>query len=181
MKYYGAKELAESFRTVRKNTEAIAADIPEDKYGFRAAAGTRSVAETLVHLVTSNQYIHKFHGVERRTSLAGVDFAAVVREFQAEEKRPRKKSEILELLRSNGEAYAAWLEGLTEEVLAEQVEMPPGQTPPRKCRFETLLGVKEHEMHHRGQLMVIERMLGIVPHLTRERETRSAAASPARS
>ena len=38
-----------------------------------------------------------------------------------------------------------------------------------------LLGVKEHEMHHRGQLMLIERMLGIVPHLTRKREATAAA------
>ena len=30
-----------------------------------------------------------------------------------------------------------------------------------------ILGVKEHEMHHRGQLMVMERMVGVVPHLTR--------------
>jgi uncharacterized damage-inducible protein DinB len=35
-----------------------------------------------------------------------------------------------------------------------------------------LLGVKEHEMHHRAQLMVIERHLGIVPHLTRQRQAR---------
>ena len=35
MTYYGAKELAASFRTVRKNTIAIAQDIPEEKYSFR--------------------------------------------------------------------------------------------------------------------------------------------------
>jgi hypothetical protein len=29
---YGAKELAESFRTVRKNTIQVAEDIPADKY-----------------------------------------------------------------------------------------------------------------------------------------------------
>ena len=39
--------------------------------------------------------------------------------------------------------------------------------------FEMLLGVKEHEMHHRGQLFLIERMLGIVPHLTRARQQQS--------
>ena len=39
-----------------------------------------------------------------------------------------------------------------------------------KSRFEQLLGAKEHEMHHRGQLMLIERTLGIVPHLTRQAE-----------
>jgi uncharacterized damage-inducible protein DinB len=53
--------------------------------------------------------------------------------------------------------------------------MPPGGTPASKTRFELLLGVKEHEMHHRGQLMLIERMLGITPHLTREQEARRAA------
>jgi len=34
--------------------------------------------------------------------------------------------------------------------------------------------VKEHEMHHRGQLMLIERMVGVVPHLTREMQVRMA-------
>jgi uncharacterized damage-inducible protein DinB len=35
-----------------------------------------------------------------------------------------------------------------------------------------LLGAKEHEMHHRAQLMVVQRMIGIVPHLTRARQQR---------
>ena len=50
-------------------------------------------------------------------------------------------------------------------------------TPPAKTRFEMLLGTKEHEMHHRGQLMLIERMLGIVPHLTRQMQERMATVS----
>ena len=47
--------------------------------------------------------------------------------------------------------------------------MPNGD-PPSKSRLEMLMSIKEHEMHHRGQLMLIERILGIVPHLTRQRE-----------
>ena len=50
-----------------------------------------------------------------------------------------------------------------------------------KTRFEMLLGVKEHEMHHRAQLMTMQRMLGQVPHLTRqmqERMAHMAAAQP---
>jgi hypothetical protein len=31
-----------------------------------------------------------------------------------------------------------------------------------------MLSVKEHEMHHRGQLMFIERMVGLVPHNLRD-------------
>jgi uncharacterized damage-inducible protein DinB len=183
MKYYGAKELAESYRTVRKNTIAVATDIPEDKYGFRPAPASRSVAESLVHIATANRFQHKFHAVDRRNSFAGIDFASVVSEFQSEEKRRRTKGEIVELLRTNGETFAAWLEGLPEDFLAESVSMPAGQTPAGKSRFEMLLGAKEHEMHHRGQLMVVERLLGIVPHLTRERETRAATtqAAPAKA
>jgi uncharacterized damage-inducible protein DinB len=37
-----------------------------------------------------------------------------------------------------------------------------------------LLGAKEHEMHHRGQLMTVQRMIGQVPHLTRQMEERMA-------
>ena len=39
-----------------------------------------------------------------------------------------------------------------------------------------LLSVKEHEMHHRSQLMLIERLIGITPHLTRQMQARVAEA-----
>jgi uncharacterized damage-inducible protein DinB len=72
----------------------------------------------------------------------------------------------VELLRTEGEQFAGWLETLTPEVLAETVTEPDGKTA--KTRFERLLSAKEHEMHHRAQLMLIERQLGIVPHLTKQ-------------
>ena len=77
--------------------------------------------------------------------------------------------------------YGSFLDALSESALSEMVSMPASQPP--KSRFEMLLSVKEHEMHHRGQLMVIERQLGIVPHLTREREARFArpAQQPAQT
>ena len=42
MNYYGGKELAAAFRTVRGNTVKLAEEVPEDKYGFRASARSRS-------------------------------------------------------------------------------------------------------------------------------------------
>jgi uncharacterized damage-inducible protein DinB len=94
----------------------------------------------------------------------------------AEEGQARTKAQIIELLQKEGEKWAGWVEGLSEEFLAQQLEMMKGSTPPYKSRLEMILSVKEHEMHHRGQLMLIERLLGIVPHLTREREARMAQA-----
>jgi uncharacterized damage-inducible protein DinB len=92
----------------------------------------------------------------------------------AEAKMPTK-ADILKALHENGEQFANFMEGLSDDVLAETVSFPAatGQAP--KTRFEMLLSTKEHEMHHRGQLMLVERMLGITPHLTRHQQERMAA------
>jgi uncharacterized damage-inducible protein DinB len=97
--------------------------------------------------------------------------------LNAEEKTPRTKQQTLEMLRTSGDTWAGWLDTLTDDFLAEQVAMPPGGTPPSRSRFDMILSVKEHEMHHRGQLMLIERIIGIVPHLTRDMQARMAAAA----
>ena len=84
-------------------------------------------------------------------------------------------------MRTEGEKFAKALEGLSDEFLAERVEFMPHMVPPDKTRFEMLLGVKEHEMHHRGQLMLVERLLGITPHLTRRMQEMVAAMKAAQS
>jgi uncharacterized damage-inducible protein DinB len=177
MNYYAAKELADSFRTVRKNTLIIAQELPQKKYAFRAAPEARSVGELLAHIALAINFQYQVHATERRTSLAGFDFPLLVKRSTAEEKEPRTKDQILELLQSSGEKWAGWVQGLTDDFLAEQVQMPSGMAPPSKSRFEMILSVKEHEMHHRGQLMLIERLVGIVPHMTREMQSRLAAAA----
>jgi uncharacterized damage-inducible protein DinB len=177
MVYYGAKELADSFRTVRKNTVTIAEDIGEEHYGFRAAPDTRTVAQMLVHIAVTPGLMERIHGVERRTKLEGFDFPSAFANMIAEEQKPRGKAEIVALLNAEGERFAKWMDGLSEDFLAEIVTMPPGMTPPTKSRFEMILGMKEHEMHHRAQLMLMERMVGVVPHMTRAMQARMAAQS----
>ena len=176
MNYYGAKELAESFRTVRKNTITIAEDIPEDKYGFQPAPSTRTIGELLAHVALTHNFQYQIHGKERRTTLAGFDFPAMMQRLKAEEKVPRSKDQTIAMLRSSGDEFAGWLDGLSEEFLGERVEARPGIAI-SKSRFEMIMSVKEHEMHHRGQLMLIERIIGIVPHMTRDMQARQAAAA----
>jgi len=179
MNYYGAKELAESFRTVRKNTITIAQDLPEENYIFRPATESRSPGELLAHIALAHNFQYQVHATERRTTLEAFDFPSLLKRLVAEEQVPRTKDQIVEMLRSSGEHWAGWVQGLSDDFLAERVLMPAGMTPPSKSRFEMILSVKEHEMHHRGQLMLIERLLGIVPHMTREMQSRLAAATAA--
>jgi len=168
---YGGKELASAFRTVRKNTIQVAEDIPESKYSHVAAPEVRSVAAMLTHIAVTTRIWIELNKL-KLTTLVGFDFPGFVEPFLTEESRRRSKAELLELLRTEGERFAAWLETLTPEFLAETITEPDGKTA--KSRFERLLGAKEHEMHHRAQLMLIERQLGIVPHLTRQFNERMA-------
>ena len=174
---YGAKQLAASFRTVRQNTIQVAEDIPEDKYGFTPAEGTRSVEQALAHIAISTRMWQEPHA-SGTTSMHEYDWATAFVEFEAEEKKKRSKKELVDLLKNEGERFARFLEELSDDKLAEQITEDPSQ--PTKSRLEALMSAKEHEMHCRGQLMLMERMLGIVPHLTRkyaemERQMREAA------
>ena len=172
MTYYGPKDIASSFRTVRKNTVQIAEDIPEEKYSFRPAAETRTVAQTLAHIAM----IPRFHReMAKATSMDGIDFPKLFAEMSTEENKPRTKAELVKWLRESGEDFAKWIETLPEDVLAQVVTFPAGAQPPTRTRFDMLLGVKEHEMHHRGQLMLVERIIGVTPHLTRQQQERMAA------
>lgn len=176
MTYYGGKELADSLRTVRKNTLKIAEDIPEEKYSFRPTPDVRSVGELLTHIALGHRFQEQCHAKDRLKTLDGFNFPAFMQQVGAEAGRYRSKPDIVGLLTREGEAWASWIEGLSEDFLAEPVRMSPGFQPATRSRFEMLLSTKEHEMHHRGQLMLIERLLGIVPHLTREMQARMAAA-----
>ena len=177
MSAYGAAELAKSFRTVRNNTVQIAQDIPENKYDFVAATGVKSVRDMLAHIAISPRVYDDMHRVKRVTTLKGYDFGAIGASNAAEEKKKRSKAEIVALLESEGERFAGWLESLTPEFLGETFTDPAGQNT--RTRLESLLSPKEHEMHHRGQLMLIERLLGITPHLTRQREEQMRARAAA--
>lgn len=172
MTYYGPKEIASSFRTVRQNTIQVAEDIPENQYGYQPAPGTRTVAQTLAHIAIMSRVQREMANI---TSFEGFDFGKVRAQMAEDEAKPRTKAEIVQWLRDTGEDYAKWVESLKEDFLGHVVTFPAGAQPPSRTRFDMLLSAKEHEMHHRAQLMVIERLLGITPHLTKRQEERMAA------
>jgi uncharacterized damage-inducible protein DinB len=172
MNLYGPKQLADSMRTVRKNTILIGEDIPERNYDYRPTPESRSVGETLVHIASLSRFDRFVHEEEHLSSLEGFDFGAFSKKAETEELSLHSKSDIVSLLLTQGDRWCLWVEGLPEALLSETVRQPGGAL---KSRFEMLIGTKEHEMHHRGQLMVMERMLGIVPHLTRNRQASRTA------
>ena len=115
MSLYGSTELANAFRTVRRNTVQIAEEIPEDKYDFVAAPGARSVSSLFRHIAFATMIYDDMHRDRRITTLKGYDFGVITGRTEAEENKPRSKAEIVRLLKTEGERFAAWLESLSPE------------------------------------------------------------------
>ena len=171
---YGARELARGFRTVRDNTLQIVNELPEDKLDFAPADGARTIRQLLSHIAFGDEFANAVHK-GRLGSVLELDFPTMVAQAAAEEAKPRDKATLVALLTERGKAFESWLSSLSDDFLAEPVGMPPGAEPATKTRIEMIMSVKEHEMHHRGQLMLVQRLLGQVPPLTRQRQAQMAA------
>jgi hypothetical protein len=102
---YGAQDIAESFRTVRRNTIQIAEDIPGDKFGFKAADGVKSVGEFPAHIAVSSggRSTH-----QQRISSIEIAFFAGRAQRGAAEQALATKEQILEALKTGGEEFA-WM------------------------------------------------------------------------
>ena len=181
MNAYSATDFARSFRTVRKNTIQVAHDIPEDQWDYRPTPDLRSVRELFAHIAALTYMPTRMHFVDRRTFMGMAEFQAYSAEAAAYAASLTTRADVLRALETGGDEFGVALESMTEAQLAERVNFPPPMEPSSKSRFELLLATKEHEMHHRGQLMLILRLLGGVPHLTRERQARMAPPAPAQA
>src|SRR6266550_1148286 len=104
MTYYGGKELAAAFRTVRNNTITIAEEIPENKYDFRPAADCRTIGKTLVHIALGPSFQYDIH-TNKVTDLKNFNFADLMQKIMAEEAKPRTKAETVAMLKSEGDKF----------------------------------------------------------------------------
>jgi hypothetical protein len=137
MTYYGPGQLAESLRSVRRHTFTIAEDIPEERYDYRPEPGSRSVRETLLHILSMTHFDLRVHGENKLYSLEGFDFRGFFDSLSTFEKRPVAKAEIIDSLRDEGDRWCRFVSQLLDGVLAEEVRMRPGMSPAVKTRFES--------------------------------------------
>src|SRR6516225_5132924 len=113
MTYYGSKQLADSFRTVRGNTVIIANEIPEDKYSYKATADVMSVGELLAHLAVSPMWHIELHG-KKMLELDFAFFSDRMQQAAAEADALKSKAAIVKALTDKGEEFAAFVGGLDE-------------------------------------------------------------------
>ena len=156
-----AQSSMKSWKDVRNGLIEEVEKIPDDQMEFRATPDTRSVAELLQHIVET-QKILVGETCREESNLTRQSFVAHAQEYAPGVRDVADKQGLIELLRSSIEAA----EG-TVMAHADMWDLPMnGLTGQPTTKGAILAFAISHEMYHRGQLTVYERLLSIEPALT---------------
>ena len=135
--------------------------LPDDQMSFRATPDTRTIAEILQHIVET-QKILVGETCREDSNLMRQSFAAHGQEYAPGVRDVTDKQGLIELLRSS-------MQTAQETILArtDLWDAPMnGLTGQPTTKGAILTFAASHEMYHRGQLTVYQRLLSIEPALT---------------
>jgi uncharacterized damage-inducible protein DinB len=150
-----------NWREVRSGLIDEASQIPADKFSFQAAEGMRSVGQLLQHLVESQKFLVG-EACRNDTNLLRKSFAEQIKDYAPNVRDVNDKDGILNLLGTAMDDAEKQLLGASDEMRNMMTRFDGKQMP--KSAFMSF--AIAHEMYHRGQLTVYERLLGIEPVLT---------------
>jgi uncharacterized damage-inducible protein DinB len=161
-----------SWKTARYDAAATVEEFPADDFGFRPTPDVDSFAQIALHILNAG------------AGLTGMMLAGES-DFTVPGFRDRMKEKFTTLTpESGGAAIAAAMRESIDGRTAELAKQPAewwAQTMTwfdgsQMTRQELLLFFKEHELTHRSQLFMYQRLKGMVPVTTRRRRAQQAAA-----
>jgi uncharacterized damage-inducible protein DinB len=145
--------------------------IPEDKFTFKPSPETRTVAELVQHVISSQKF---FVGETCRpdTNITRRPFSEHTKAYGEGVDDVEDKAKLVELMRSSMDeaekAIRDHADGLND--------MMTGLDGKQMPKISFLLFGMSHEMYHRGQFTVYERLLNVEPALTEMFRKMTAAA-----
>ena len=155
------ENIIESWTEVRTGLIDEANQIPADKFTFQPVPESRSVRELLQHLIESQKFLVG-EACRPDTNLMRGSFAENVKSYAPGVREVNDKDELLNLLRTTMEESAEKLRGAADEMRNTMKRFDGKEMS--KLGFMSF--AIAHEMYHRGQLTVYERLLNIQPALT---------------
>jgi len=142
-------EYAAEVESVGQKLVDLAQAMPADKYGWRPAAGVRSVGEVYMHVVAGNSMLPSFLGWKRMDGVT-----------RDSEKTITDKAQIVELLKKSiANAKAAGL-AVSEADLDRKVKTFGDQEMTER---QVLMRILVHMHEHLGQSIAYARMNGVTP------------------
>jgi len=151
------------WREFRNGLVAEVVQVPEDQFSFRATPEVRSVAELLQHIVEVQKTLVGEAG-RADANLRRQSFADHIQEYASEVKSVTDKNGWLELLRSSMEICEANLRSNGDMINDSMGGLDGKPTP----KLKVVNFAMSHEMYHRGQLTVYERLMNLEPALTKQ-------------
>ena len=151
----------ESWREVRNGLIDEANQIPAEKFSFQPAPESRSVKQLLQHLVESQKFLVG-EACRPDTNLMRGSFADNVKQYAPNVRDVDDKNDLLNLLRVSMDEAAAQLLSASDE-MKNMMKRFDGKEMAKLAFMSFAIA---HEMYHRGQLTVYERLLNIEPVLT---------------
>lgn len=136
--------------------------IPEEQFGFRATPETRSIIEVVQHIIETERVIVREMCRDNTNFRRG--FPTMIAEFAGHVKDARTKEAVLELSLSSLQETRSVAVEFGDENFGQLMTRFDGRQGPKVGMLSFAIS---HEMYHRGQLTVYERLLGIEPALTR--------------
>ena len=154
------EEFLSQWRDSREGLIREAERIPEDKLDFRATSETRSVLELLYHVIESERML------VGEICRDDTDLRRLLTKSPDTEVRVvTTKNAIIALLRSSLVSSSDQITRFGAESLDQLLTGFDGRKITKMAMLQFTLA---HEMYHRGQLTIYERLLGIEPALTEQ-------------
>jgi uncharacterized damage-inducible protein DinB len=155
------ESLIVTWKEVRNGFIDEANQIPADQFLFRATPETRTVTELLQHIIET-QAVLIGEACRPEPNLMRQSFADHIKEYAPEVAATTDKDGLLALMRSSMDKAAATI-STNEDKLSGSMKRFDGR---EMTKLDFLRFATSHEMYHRGQLTVYERLLNIKPALT---------------
>jgi len=156
------EEMLDLWKEVRAGLIAELVQIPAEQFGFQATPESRSVAGIIRHIVEAQKFLTG-ELCRPDTDFKRVPIRELVERHAAGAHSGGDKEELIGSLRSTMESAEAALRAFGEEALREKVQGLDGRT---MSKLSFLYFYITHEMYHRGQVSVYERLMQIEPALT---------------
>jgi uncharacterized damage-inducible protein DinB len=150
-----------SWKEVRSGLIDEAEQIPPDQFSFQPATNTRSIKQLLQHLVESQKFLIG-EACRPDTNLTRGSFAEQIKHYAPDVRNVDDKDGLLNLLRASMDESGAQLLAPGDELKNTMTRFDGKEM----TKLAFLSFAIAHEMYHRGQLTVYERLLGIEPALT---------------
>lgn len=155
------ENIIESWKEVRSGLIDEAGQIPADQFSFQPAPDSRSVQQLLQHIVESQKFLVG-EACRADTNLMRGSFADNIRTYAPGVRDVNDKDELLDLLSTAMDESAEKLRGAADE-MKKTMKRFDGKEMSKLAFMSFAIA---HEMYHRGQLTVYERLLSIEPVLT---------------